>query len=99
MCIRDSVREDVLAKLGAGIIFTGGGAAMPGLIELAQSIFGVPCSIGKDLNVCGLEGVENPQSYAVSAGLLLYGYKEWERGNLADSRRGFKNFFGGLFSR
>lgn len=93
------VREDVLAKLGAGIIFTGGGAAMPGLIELAQSIFGVPCSIGKDLNVCGLEGVENPQSYAVSAGLLLYGYKEWERGNLADSRRGFKNFFGGLFSR
>ena len=72
-------REDVLAKLGAGIVFTGGGASLPGLVELAQNIFGVPCMIGAPRNVLGLESVEAPHSFAVSAGLLLYGLRAYEQ--------------------
>jgi len=39
--------DDVLGHLGAGVVFTGGGAAMPGLLDLARIVFGnVPCAIG-----------------------------------------------------
>lgn len=68
-------RLDLTRKLGAGIVFTGGGAAMPGICELAQSIFGVPCTIGSLRNISGLEDEKRPESFAVPAGLLVYGYK------------------------
>lgn len=70
-------RLDLTRKLGAGIVFTGGGAAMPGVCELAQSIFGVPCTVGALRNIRGLEDVARPESFAVPAGLLVYGYKSY----------------------
>ena len=93
------VRDDVLVRLGAGIVFTGGAAAMPGLVELGNAIFGVPCTVGNKLNVIGLENVENAQSYAVPAGLLIYGYKQWEQNYSHDSNSGFKKILGRLFRR
>ncbi len=67
----------VLGHLGAGVVFTGGGAAMPGLLELARSVFGnVPCTIGSPLmTVSGLENVPDPSAYATAAGLVLYGWR------------------------
>ena len=93
------VRDDVLVRLGAGIVFTGGAAAMPGLVELGNAIFGVPCTVGNKLNVIGLENVENAQSYAVPAGLLIYEYKQWEQNYSYDSNSGFKKILGRLFRR
>ncbi len=75
------VQDDVMAKLGAGIVFTGGGASLPGLVDLAQSVFGVPCMVGVPRNVFGLENVKDPHSFAVAAGLLLYGLKSWKAEN------------------
>ena len=66
---------ELTRKLGAGVVLTGGGAALPGVAELAQSIFGVPCSIGSLRNITGLEEEAHPESFAVPAGLLLYGHK------------------------
>lgn len=74
--LRDRLdRLEILDKLGAGIVFTGGGAALPGTLELAQSVFGVPCTIGTLRNVRGLEDEEHPEALAVPAGLLAYGLK------------------------
>lgn len=75
------LEEDILQKLSAGIIFTGGGAAMPGLTELASSIFGIPCSVGLPRNVLGLENVEDKSGFAVASGLLLYDYNSWKKSN------------------
>lgn len=70
-------RMEILRKLGAGIVLTGGGAALPGVAELAQSVFSVPCSIGALRNVTGLEDEERPESFAVTAGLLEYGLRSY----------------------
>ena len=79
-------------KLGAGVVLTGGGAALPGVAELAQSIFRVPCTIGTLQNITGLEEEAHPESFAVPAGLLVYGMKSnskrhGEQGGLLDSLR------------
>ena len=71
------IKDDILQKLGAGIVFTGGAASIPGLVELAQNIFGVPCTIGVPRNVSGLDNIAAPNSFAVSAGLLLYGLEAY----------------------
>lgn len=81
----------IIQKLGAGIVFTGGGAALPGIVELATSIFGVPCSIASLRNVSGLEEEEHPESFAVQAGLLVYGWKAYE-----DSQRRKGGFLGSI---
>lgn len=72
----DFIERDLLSKLGAGIVFTGGGASLGGLTELARQIFGVPCIVGTPHNVLGLQNEEAPNSLAVAAGGLIYAYKE-----------------------
>lgn len=84
--------KELTRKLGAGVVLTGGGAALPGVAELAQSIFRVPCTIGTLQNITGLEDEEHPESFAVPAGLLVYGMKSnskrhGDQGGLLDSLR------------
>lgn len=81
----------VLGHLGAGIVFTGGGAVMPGLLELARFVFGnVPCSVGSPLmTVSGLENVPDPSAYATAAGLVLYGWRAMQH----DEPSGFQGTF------
>lgn len=61
--------------LPAGIVLTGGGAKMPGLVELAKKEFRLPASLG------ALHGVKivieklNDLNYTTAAGLLLWGYQ------------------------
>lgn len=86
----------VLPKLSAGVVFTGGGASLPGLPELGRIIFGVPCLIGTPSNVFGLEDVENPAAYATTAGLVLYGFKTYQETGLM---RPVKDFIQGFFKR
>ena len=95
--VRSALLETgVLPKLNAGIVFTGGGASLPGLTELGRSIFGVPCLVGVPGNVSGLEDVENPAAYATVAGLVLYGFKTYQETGIM---RPFKEFFQGFFKR
>lgn len=84
-------RLELTRKLGAGVVFTGGGAALPGVLELAQSVFGVPCTIGALQRVTGLEDEPHPESFAVPAGLLVYGFK-----SLAVRHGGRGGFLGSL---
>ena len=86
----------ILTRLNAGIIFTGGGAALPGLTELGRSIFGMPCLIGEPCNVGGLANVEAPAAYATAAGLVLYGFKTYQETGIM---RPVKEFLQGIFRR
>jgi cell division protein FtsA len=95
--VRSALLEaGVLPKLGAGVVFTGGGAALPGLTELGRSIYGVPCQIGEPCNVSGLDAVEHPATYATVAGLVLYGFKTYQETGII---RPFKEFLQGFFKR
>ena len=65
-----------LRQVGAGVVFTGGGAYLPGLDVLAESVLGLRAQIGEPLAQC-VEGVQHdrvrPAALAPAAGLLLDG--------------------------
>lgn len=70
--------QDLLHRLHAGIVLTGGGAALKGIDALAQKEFGLPVRIGRPIHVDGLNDVENPEAFASIAGALMYAHKNYE---------------------
>jgi cell division protein FtsA len=69
--LRRSGFEDMLP---AGIVLTGGSAKIEGVVELAESIFHMPVSLGTPRNITGLAEIVRNPVYATAVGLLLYGY-------------------------
>jgi cell division protein FtsA len=61
-------------RLAAGVILTGGGAQLAGIVELTRDVFAMPVRTGEPgLGISGLvDSVQAPR-YAVSVGLALYG--------------------------
>ena len=68
-------------RLPAGAILTGGGAHLPGVVELAREVFAMPARKGvPEHGISGLtENVSAPR-YAVPVGLALYGASQLVRG-------------------
>ena len=65
-------------RLPAGVILTGGGSMLPGVIELAQDIFQLPVRLGHPINLAGWgEQVETPQ-FSTGVGLLRFGLRQRE---------------------
>jgi len=83
--------RDLLHRLHAGVVLTGGGAAMRGVDSLIQRELGLPVRIGKPVNVDGLSDAENPASFAAVAGALMFAHRNYERKPLISS------IFKGLF--
>ncbi len=73
----------LLNRLPAGIILTGGGALLPGALELAGEIFQSPARLGKPQNVSGWsDQVDFPQ-FATAVGLLRFALRQnTQPGNL-----------------
>lgn len=83
--LRRSGFEDVVA---AGIVLTGGGSKMEGLIELAEEVFHMPVSLGAPRNVAGLKDIVRNPVYATSVGLLQFGLsREKERSEKHSGRK------------
>ncbi|MEN3043881.1 MAG: cell division protein FtsA [Candidatus Hydrothermales bacterium] len=62
-------------KLSAGIVLVGGIAKLKGITEIAESIFNLPCIVGKPKNFRGLsEDLAQDPSYSASLGALKLGY-------------------------
>ena len=71
--LRRSGMEDLLK---GGIVLTGGGAKMEGVLELAEEIFQMPVRLGAPQTVKGLTDVVNNPIYSTGVGLLLYGMQD-----------------------
>ncbi|MCX6734673.1 MAG: cell division protein FtsA [Candidatus Peregrinibacteria bacterium] len=71
--------KDELAKihrdgmLPAGVILTGAGAKMAGVIDLARETLNLPCQIGFPQNYDGVVDKIDDPAYATAIGLLLWG--------------------------
>jgi cell division protein FtsA len=65
-------------SLMAGIVITGGSSKIPGLVELAEKIFGLPVRLGLPNNVLGNPEIINDPIFATGIG-LLYSKKERQR--------------------
>lgn len=88
--IRETLEEqDLLHHLHAGCVLTGGGANLREVDALAEKELGLGARRGRPVGMDGLEGENDPWSYAAIAGALLYAYRNDEE----------KSLFGGLFGR
>ncbi len=68
-------------KLPAGVILTGGGAHLPGAVELARDVFAMPARKGvPEHGISGLTDNVDAPRYAVPVGLALYGASQLKRG-------------------
>lgn len=67
--IKKSGYDDLI---GAGVVLTGGGALMPGTVELAEQVFGMPAKIGMPEGHIGLVEEDKAPIYATGIGLMLY---------------------------
>jgi cell division protein FtsA len=79
---RDAINNtNVSRRLPAGVILTGGGALLPGAIDLAQEIFDMPVRLGKPIELTGWsDQVDTPQ-FSTAVGLLRFALRQ--RGALA----------------
>ena len=73
-----------LRLLGGGVVLTGGGSLIPGTIELAQDVFGLPARLGYPVKLGGLVEEYSSPIYATGIGLVLYGAQTKES-------RGYQN--------
>jgi len=65
-------------KIAGGIVFTGGGARLAGLVELMETYMDIPVRLGRPENIKGLSDELNLPQYAVALGGLVYGLKNME---------------------
>ena len=90
--------------VAGGVILTGGGSMMPGMVQAAEKILELPARQGLPQNITGLPDIVSHPSYATAVGLLTTkAVGDWT-GTGRRYRRGggsfvqhVKNFLGDLF--
>jgi cell division protein FtsA len=77
--IRDEIyRAGFEKQLSSGVIFTGGGALLIGLVEMAEQILDCPTRLGFPLNVGGLAEETDTPLFATAIGLGLIAHRGGE---------------------
>jgi cell division protein FtsA len=89
-------RSGFSEAIPAGMVMTGGGSKMPGLIELAEQVFRMPVRLGKPQNIMGIEEILSNPIFSTGVGLLIYGAQQQQ--GLAGHRRTGSNLKS-MFSR
>jgi len=95
LALRELERSDVYGSLGAGIVLTGGASLLPGSVELAERVLGLPTKVGYPIVSGGLvETVKSP-IFATSVGLIKFAVSRQTEGHgKRKSSGGIKNIFG-----
>jgi cell division protein FtsA len=95
--VREDLRRAGLdSQIPAGMILTGGGARLRGLIELAEKMFSLPVRLAAPRGLSDItEGVSQPE-YSAAVGLVLYGARA--RRHAAQRSSGWTEKLKGLFA-
>ncbi len=72
MAREELMKSGYLEMLPAGTVLTGGGAMMPGAVDLYERILGMPVRLGLPRDVGGLNDTVQSPIYATGVGLVLY---------------------------
>ncbi len=63
--------------IGAGVVLTGGGAMLDGIVEAAASFFNLPTRVGRPgREVAGFSGLVNEPAFSTAVGLLQCGARQ-----------------------
>ena len=88
--------QDELRKCGyerllrAGIVLTGGAAAMPGMVQLGEEIFHNTVKLGMPGYEGNLKDIVRSPRYSTAMGLMLEGMAQKKRGIKAQGTRNFR---------
>jgi len=98
--LRDNLRQGgVLEALGAGCVMTGGGARLPGLLDVAESLLRVPARVGYPVSLSRMpEELAQPE-FSAAIGMLLYTHRTQVRRAAEEQglRAKLKAIFAGSF--
>lgn len=74
--VKANLQESGMMKhLNSGLVFTGGGSKIPGLIPLAKRVFDLPVRLGNPIGfIDTTEMIDSPE-YATATGLIAYAAK------------------------
>ena len=74
--LRDNLRSGgVLEAMGAGCVFTGGGANLVGLLDNAESLLRVPARIGYPVPLSRMPSDLARPEFSAAIGMLLYTHR------------------------
>lgn len=77
--------------LPAGAVITGGGANLPGIVDLAKNILGLPAQIGFPVNLGGMMNKVDDPSFATVIGLVI-----WNEEQKLSSQKGTRGVLGNV---
>lgn len=75
LTLNELKKSDYFKLMTAGAVLTGGCAMLPGIIDLAESIFDMPVKLGVPNTVNSVTAEVNKPNHATGVGLILYGYQ------------------------
>jgi cell division protein FtsA len=74
--VKESLRQGaVVEALGAGCVLTGGGAMMPGMLDVTESQLRVPARTGLPVRLSQMPGELVHPGFATAIGMLLYAHR------------------------
>lgn len=95
--LRDNLRSGgVLEAMGAGCVFTGGGAHLAGLLDHAESLLRVPARIGYPVPLSRMPPELARPEFSTVIGMLLYTHRTQIR--KASEEQGLKQKIRGIFA-
>jgi cell division protein FtsA len=98
--LRDNLRDGgVLEAMGAGCVFTGGGAHLAGLLDNAESLLRVPARIGYPVPLSRMPTELARPEFSAAIGMLLYTHRTQVRKASEEQglRQKLKTIFAGSF--
>jgi cell division protein FtsA len=74
--VKESLRQGgVVDALGAGCVLTGGGAMLPGMLDVTESQLRVPARTGNPVRLSNMPGELANPAYSTAIGMLLYAHR------------------------
>lgn len=77
--------------LPAGIVLSGGGVNLPGIVALAKEKLRLPVRVARSVHFEGISEIVDDPSFSVSMGLVLWGMEQEMGGYTGNSSKSFDN--------
>lgn len=94
---------DRAGMLPAGVVLTGGGSKLPGMVEMGKSVLRLPCSIGLTSVQSVMPELAHDPAFSTAVGLILWGMQAERSGEQGTNRGGWTGGIGkkagGVFSK
>ncbi|MFH1613076.1 MAG: cell division protein FtsA [bacterium] len=89
-------QNDLIYRIGSGIVITGGAANMEGIAKIAEEITKKSVRIGFPQGVRDLVNIVNDPIYSTSVGLILFGAEKQKENFTTLNRKSLDGIFGKL---